>query len=174
LHLVGAGFASLSVPVSKFRSAMIPGSRESIRRQRLRILGLEISANTIAWLLVATLLVVLSLNATGIINLRIGSIMGGQSAQVSGPLTPYVDAAEKLKDADQSQPLHVELEGQYPGPLQDTIIQRWRDPVDGTICYIYLPVAVAHSAGPQGLVQYGAAHIGSISCFPSSAPQNRH
>jgi hypothetical protein len=133
----------------------------------LRILGFEISGGTIAWLVVAALLVVLSLNAAGVINLRLGSLGAQQSATGStGPVSDYADAAEKLKGADQSQPLHVELEGQYPGPLQDTVIQRWRDPVDGTVCYIYLPIAVAHSAGPQGLVQYGSANIGSISCLP--------
>jgi hypothetical protein len=60
----------------------------------------------------------------------------------------------------------MEMQAQYEGPLKDTVIQRWRDPVDGTICYIYLPVLVAHS--PQtstGFVQYGANGIGSISCF---------
>jgi len=29
----------------------------------------------------------------------------------------------------------MQLERQFAGPLQDTVIQRWRDPVDGTICY---------------------------------------
>jgi hypothetical protein len=141
----------------------------------LRILGLEISASTIAWLLVAALVVVLSLNAADIINLRLGSFGGEQQAAGSaGPLSDYADAAEKLKGADQSQPLHVELEGQYPGPLQDTVIQRWRDPVDGTVCYIYLPIAVAHTAGPQGLVQYGSGNIGSISCLPPQHPAARH
>src|SRR5579872_1407681 len=35
---------------------------------------------------------------------------------------------------------HMELQRQFAGPLQDTIVQRWRDPVDGTVCYIYLPI----------------------------------
>jgi hypothetical protein len=39
----------------------------------------------------------------------------------------------------------MQLERQFAGPLQDTIIQRWRDPVDGTICYIYLPITAQHS-----------------------------
>jgi hypothetical protein len=54
------------------------------------------------------------------------------------------------------------------GPLRDTVIQRWRDPVDGTICYIYLPVIVQHGRGPNNLVQYGPNSIGSISCLASS------
>jgi hypothetical protein len=28
----------------------------------------------------------------------------------------------------------MQLERQFAGPLQDTVVQRWRDPVDGTIC----------------------------------------
>lgn len=63
---------------------------------------------------------------------------------------------------------HLQLERQFAGPLQDTIVQRWRDPVDGTICYIYLPITAAHSPPtPTGYVQYGANIIGSISCFAS-------
>jgi hypothetical protein len=60
----------------------------------------------------------------------------------------------------------MQLQVQYMGPLRDTVIQRWRDPLDGTVCYIYLPVIVQHGAGPNNLVQYGANSIGSISCLP--------
>jgi hypothetical protein len=64
------------------------------------------------------------------------------------------------------------LERQFAGPLQDTIVQRWRDPVDGTICYIYLPITAPHSPPTQsGYVQYGANTIGSISC--EVAPQQQ-
>jgi hypothetical protein len=60
---------------------------------------------------------------------------------------------------------HMQLERQFAGPLQDTIIQRWRDPVDGTVCYIYLPITAQHSPPTgSGYVQYGANTIGSISC----------
>lgn len=60
----------------------------------------------------------------------------------------------------------MELERQYAGPLQDTIVQRWRDPADGTICYIYLPITAEHSQPTaSGFVQYGANAIGSVSCF---------
>jgi hypothetical protein len=63
------------------------------------------------------------------------------------------------------------LERQFAGPLQDTIVQRWRDPVDGTVCYIYLPITAPHSPPTQsGYVQYGANTIGSISCMPAAAP----
>ena len=66
----------------------------------------------------------------------------------------------------------MQLERQFAGPLQDTIIQRWRDPADGTICYIYLPITAPHSPPTQsGYVQYGASTIGSISCVaPTQTP----
>ena len=63
----------------------------------------------------------------------------------------------------------MQLERQFAGPLQDTIIQRWRDPVDGMICYIYLPITAAHTPPtPTGYVQYGANTIGGISCLEST------
>lgn len=62
---------------------------------------------------------------------------------------------------------HMQLQAQYAGPLQDTVIQRLRDPVDGTICYVYLPIIVQHSPPTAaGFVQYGSNTIGSISCQP--------
>jgi len=65
----------------------------------------------------------------------------------------------------------MQLERQFAGPLQDTLIQRWRDPVDGTACYMYLPITAAHSPPAQGgFVQYGANVIGTISCFRVAAP----
>jgi hypothetical protein len=57
----------------------------------------------------------------------------------------------------------MQLERQFAGPLEATLIQRWRDPVDGTICYLYLPVSVPRSTA-SGSVQYGANTIGAISC----------
>jgi len=106
----------------------------------------------IAWGAVLVVLIVFALIASGVIGLPF--FHGGFD---------YIGARERLADSDKSQALR--MEGQYPGPLQDTTIQRWRDPVDGTICYIYLPIAVAHAPGPPGLVQYGSANIGSISCI---------
>jgi hypothetical protein len=76
-----------------------------------------------------------------------------------------------------SQLPRMQLERQFAGPLQDTIIQRWRDPADGTICYIYLPITAQHSPpGPAGFVQYGGNIIGSISCLAphSAAPHTAH
>lgn len=58
------------------------------------------------------------------------------------------------------------LERQFHGPLKDTVVQRYRDPVDGTVCYVYLPVLVPHAPpAAGGMVQYGANGIGSISCL---------
>ena len=70
------------------------------------------------------------------------------------------------------------LERQYAGPLQDTVIQRLRDPADGTICYVYLPISVAHTTPTaSGFVQYGANGVGSINCLPpapaAAAPGKR-
>lgn len=112
------------------------------------------STGRLAWAVAAVLALALILLATGTVKL--------DSLHLS---SSYAERSAALTNADRSQPLRMSLEAQYPGPLQDTIVQRWRDPVDGTICYIYLPVAVAHAAGPNGLVQYGAVHIGTISCL---------
>ncbi len=60
----------------------------------------------------------------------------------------------------------MRLEAQYAGPFQDTIIQRWRDPIDGRVCYLYLPVRVKHKPvkDKNDIVDYGRNTIGSISC----------
>lgn len=63
------------------------------------------------------------------------------------------------------------IERQFAGPLQDTVIQRLRDPVDGTICYLYLPISAPHSpTTASGFVQYGPNTIGSINCQPPARP----
>lgn len=63
----------------------------------------------------------------------------------------------------------MELERLYRGPLRDTVVQRWRDPVDGTLCYLYIPITAPHSPPTEsGYVQYGPNIIGSISCVPST------
>ena len=76
--------------------------------------------------------------------------------------------AQQQPSAAWDQLPRMQLERQFAGPLQDTIIQRWRDPADGTICYIYLPITAAHTPPTaSGYVQYGANTIGSISCVAS-------
>jgi hypothetical protein len=58
------------------------------------------------------------------------------------------------------------LEKMYRGPLRDTVIQRWRDPIDGSVCYLYIPIsAPLLPPTSEGYVQYGANQIGSISCI---------
>ena len=81
--------------------------------------------------------------------------------------------AARKPESQWNQYPRMQLERTYAGPLQDTIVQRWRDPIDGTVCFIYLPVTAQHSAPlPSGFVQYGANAIGSISCVaaPSRVP----
>lgn len=116
------------------------------------------SSVRLAWAVAAALL--LALAAVMVLGLIGWPALLGSQERLSYAAASQLRAAE-----DKSQPLHMLLEARYPGPLQDTTIERWRDPVDDTICYIYLPVAVPHTAGPNGLVQYGAANIGTISCF---------
>jgi len=63
------------------------------------------------------------------------------------------------------------LETVFAGPLRDTIIQRLRDPIDGMVCYLYMPVTAIHSTPmPSGFVQYGPNAIGSISCVLGAPP----
>jgi hypothetical protein len=89
---------------------------------------------------------------------------------VLGLLAPGAAVAQQ---APQQQPVwaqmpRMQLERQFAGPLQDTVIQRWRDPGDGTICYIYLPISAPHSPPTaNGFVQYGPNIIGSINCMPA-------
>jgi hypothetical protein len=86
-------------------------------------------------------------------------------------LSPTTAAAQQTAPpmSDWAKLPRMQLERQFAGPLQDTIVQRWRDPVDGMICYIYLPITAAHTPPtPSGYVQYGANSIGSISCAPGA------
>jgi hypothetical protein len=96
------------------------------------------------------------------------------------PLVAQAQQQQPQQPPQQQQPVtwnqlpRMVLERQFAGPLQDTIVQRWRDPVDGTICYIYLPITAPHSPPTQsGYVQYGANTIGSISCMAAAAPPPR-
>lgn len=85
-------------------------------------------------------------------------------ALLAACLLPLPAAAQQQAPTWAQMP-RMQLERQFAGPLQDTIVQRWRDPFDGTICYIYLPITAQHSPPTQsGYVQYGANTIGSISC----------
>ncbi|HWA30552.1 MAG TPA: hypothetical protein VG867_05620 [Rhizomicrobium sp.] len=80
--------------------------------------------------------------------------------------TPKHAVASEAAAVSPSTVQSMTLEAQFKGPLQDTVIQRWRDPDTDMICYVYLPVVVQHSPPtPTGFVQYGANGIGSISCI---------
>jgi hypothetical protein len=62
------------------------------------------------------------------------------------------------------------LEQVFRGPLQDTVIQRWRDPIDGMVCYTFVPISTPFQKPPGApYVQYQAP-IGTISCAPSARP----
>ena len=94
-------------------------------------------------------------------------------------LIPAAAAAQQQPPAQQPAPAaqpnstwdtlpRMQLERQFAGPLRDTVVQRWRDPADGTICYIYLPISAPHSPPTSGgFVNYGSNTIGSISCLPA-------
>jgi hypothetical protein len=110
-----------------------------------------------AWIIVAIMMLLLAV--------ALWAGFGGGWPRGANGASYGADAARLAEQAGAGA-LRLTLDGQYPGPLRDTVVQRWRDPVDGTVCYIYLPIAVPHSAGPRGLVQYGQAAIGAMSCFP--------
>ncbi len=57
------------------------------------------------------------------------------------------------------------LERVYRGPLKDTVIERLRDPLDGTVCYVYTPISVPNAPPAGGYTQYGGSTIGNISCI---------
>ena len=95
-----------------------------------------------------------------------------QPAPAPAPAAPPQPAAPQFVQSPEWSKLpKMVLERQFSGPLQDTVIQRLRDPVDGTICYLYLPISVPHTpTTASGFVQYGPNVIGSINCGPPAAP----
>ena len=87
------------------------------------------------------------------------------------PLAANAQQPQQPPQSAWGQLPRMQLERQFAGPLQDTIIQRWRDPADGTVCYIYLPITAQHSPPTgAGYVQYGSNTIGSISCVAPLRP----
>jgi hypothetical protein len=103
-------------------------------------------------------------------------------ASVIAGALPSAASAQQPPQSARAQLPRMQLERQFAGPLQDTVIQRWRDPADGTVCYIYLPITAPHSPPTgSGYVQYGANTIGSISCVrpppagaaPANAPAKK-
>ena len=95
-----------------------------------------------------------------------GAAMAAQGvSNANAQPAPRATTPSPTGPAATPQMKYMQLQAEYKGPLQDTVIQRWRDPLDGTVCYIYLPVVVQHSPPTAvGAVQYGSNNIGSISC----------
>ncbi|MEQ8268767.1 MAG: hypothetical protein RH982_16355 [Parvibaculum sp.] len=95
---------------------------------------------------------------------KLASLFFSQSP--SAPATVSERAAAPVPPVKKPVFPHMELQAQYAGPFADTLIQRWRDPIDGRVCYIYLPANVKHAPldKPGGFFDYGANSIGSISC----------
>lgn len=62
-----------------------------------------------------------------------------RSVALAAVIAPLPAAAQQppQQSSDWGKLPRMQLERQFAGPLQDTIIQRWRDPVDGMICYVY-------------------------------------
>ena len=90
---------------------------------------------------------------------------------LSGALFSQFAAAQaEAQGNPKSQADSFILEGQFRGPFQDTLIQRWFDRSNGVVCYLYIPVIVPGT--PSGLGQggqpsprvYGPNQLGSISC----------
>jgi hypothetical protein len=48
-------------------------------------------------------------------------------------MSPLSAAGQQQQPTEWAKLPRMQLERQFGGPLQDTIIQRWRDPVDRTI-----------------------------------------
>jgi hypothetical protein len=91
------------------------------------------------------------------------------AAQQPQPSPPAAAPQQFQQSQEWSKLPKMVLERQFAGPLQDTVIQRLRDPVDGTVCYIYLPISVAHSQPTStGFVQYGPNGVGSINCLATA------
>jgi len=116
-----------------------------------------------------------------VVGVRIQAAKAQQTSQPQQPMQPPQQVQpQQFQPQPQPQPSaqwatmqRMQLERQFAGPLQDTIVQRWRDPVDGSICYIYLPITAPHSPPTaNGFVQYGASVIGSLSCLPGPEPGN--
>jgi hypothetical protein len=86
------------------------------------------------------------------------------------PAQPVQPAPQQFQRSTEWEKLpKMVLERQFAGPLEDTVIQRLRDPVDGTICYLYLPISAPHSpTTATGFVQYGPNTIGTIDCVPGT------
>lgn len=115
-------------------------------------------------------------NCTAVLRLPVAAVAAIMA--VACPLTALAQQQPNQPAPQQVQPSsewsklpRMQIQRQFAGPLQDTVIQRLRDPVDGTICYLYLPISAPHSpVTSTGFVQYGPNAIGSINCMPGAPP----
>ncbi|GGD09773.1 hypothetical protein [Aquisalinus flavus] len=112
-----------------------------------------------------TLRQAISLGALG--SLGLVACSQGAAPQQAAPSGGGPDAEQTQRDfppKPQFQPM--ELQAQYQGPFEDTVIQRWRDPVDGSVCYLYIPAQVSRERREDSpFLDYGSNNIGSISCI---------
>lgn len=80
------------------------------------------------------------------------------------------DESQKKLTQTQSKQGQLLLDSQFPGPFQDTLIQRWIDKSNGNICYLYIPVIAPGETSYQpnqtqpAIRVYGKNAIGTISC----------
>jgi len=63
------------------------------------------------------------------------------AAPVTQAAPPAPTAAAPAPKQEWSSFPTMLLEKMYRGPLRDTIIQRWRDPIDGSVCFVYMPIS---------------------------------
>jgi hypothetical protein len=96
-----------------------------------------------------------------------------QAPKQAQPPPPQQQQQSQQQPQQQQPPViwermpRMTLEAEFAGPLKDTTIQRWYDPMADVVCYLYVPFTAQHSPPTQsGYVVYGANTIGSISCVP--------
>ena len=78
----------------------------------------------------------------------------------ASPATPSPARAEAAALSRWETAPRMQAEQEFAGPIADTMIHRWRDPDNGTLCYVYAPISA--NLGP------GITAIGSISCIPNA------
>ena len=97
---------------------------------------------SIGWASIALVVVVAFVSAIAGVLMAQSSLFG-RSEQRAVP-TAISHGADTRPPLSHVALPRMTIQAQYGGPLQDTLIQRLRDPVDGTICYVYLPIVVHH------------------------------
>ena len=87
-------------------------------------------------------------------------------AQLSCVGVPALAAEESQEPSSVAAASRMNVEQEFAGPIANTMIHRWRDPTDGTVCYVYVPVPPRQYAisRASGFVRQVPDTIGSISC----------